>query len=68
MRRMSSSNSRQLSVADCARYAAREARDEGRQSSYAGPDRDKVASNGIPLNPGMTVTAEIKTDSRRVID
>ena len=22
----------------------------------------------MPLNPGMTVTAEIKTDSRRVID
>ncbi len=68
MRRMSSSNSRQLSVADCARYAAREAGDEGRKSSYAGPDRDKVTSNDIPLNPGMTVTAEIKTHSRPVID
>jgi hemolysin D len=28
----------------------------------------KVGRNEIPLNPGMTVTAEIKTDSRRVID
>ncbi len=28
----------------------------------------KVAQTDIPLNPGMTVTAEIKTDSRRVID
>ena len=28
----------------------------------------KVGDSEIPLNPGMTVTAEIKTDSRRVID
>jgi hemolysin D len=28
----------------------------------------KVDGAEIPLNPGMTVTAEIKTDSRRVID
>ena len=28
----------------------------------------KVAEADMPLNPGMTVTAEIKTDSRRVID
>ena len=28
----------------------------------------KVAGNDIPLNPGMTVAVEIKTDSRRVID
>lgn len=28
----------------------------------------KIDSAEMPLNPGMTVTAEIKTDSRRVID
>jgi hemolysin D len=28
----------------------------------------KIAEVEAPLNPGMTVTAEIKTDSRRVID
>ena len=28
----------------------------------------KIADTEMPLNPGMTVTAEIKTDSRRVID
>jgi hemolysin D len=28
----------------------------------------KVNGSNIPLTPGMTVTAEIKTDSRRVID
>lgn len=28
----------------------------------------KVGDAEMPLNPGMTVTAEIKTDSRRVID
>ena len=28
----------------------------------------KIGRNEIPLNPGMTVTVEIKTDSRRVID
>ena len=28
----------------------------------------KIAETEMPLNPGMTVTAEIKTDSRRVID
>ena len=28
----------------------------------------KIGSNDIPLNPGMTVSVEIKTDSRRVID
>ena len=28
----------------------------------------KIGEVEIPLTPGMTVTAEIKTDSRRVID
>jgi hemolysin D len=28
----------------------------------------RIADVDMPLNPGMTVTAEIKTDSRRVID
>lgn len=28
----------------------------------------KIGDNTIPLTPGMTVSAEIKTDSRRVID
>jgi hemolysin D len=28
----------------------------------------KIGQNDIPLNPGMTVSVEIKTDSRRVID
>jgi len=28
----------------------------------------RIAETEMPLNPGMTVTAEIKTDSRRVID
>ena len=28
----------------------------------------KIAETDMPLNPGMTVIAEIKTDSRRVID
>jgi len=28
----------------------------------------KIGGGDIPLNPGMTVTVEIKTDSRRVID
>ena len=31
-------------------------------------DLDEDRDAEIPLNPGMTVTVEIKTDSRRVID